>query len=72
MTNDKISEIEQKYMNKMQLKVNCIDTNVIIAEIAEPDGQNGRCDGSPHRAGCRCNAWRDVVFGAQDVCLADD
>lgn len=39
MTNDKISEIEQKYMNKMQLKVNCIDTNVIIAEIARAGGK---------------------------------
>ena len=39
MTNEKISEIEQKYMNKMQLKVNCIDTNVIIAEIARAGGK---------------------------------
>lgn len=72
MTNDKISEIEQKYMNKMQLKVNCIDTNVIIAEIARAGGKTDGVMAPRHRAGCRCNAWRDVVFGTQDVCLADD
>lgn len=39
MTNDKIAELEQKYMNKMQLRVNCIDTNVIIAEVARATGK---------------------------------
>ena len=39
MTHDKIAELEQKYMNKMQLRVNCIDTNVIIAEVARATGK---------------------------------
>ena len=39
IANDRIAEIEGKYMNKMQLKVNCIDTNVIIAEVARGAGK---------------------------------
>lgn len=39
ISNDKIAEIEEKYMNKMQLRANCIDTNVLIAEIARAGGK---------------------------------
>ena len=39
ITNDRVAEIERKYMNRMQLKVNCIDTNGLIAEVARGAGK---------------------------------
>lgn len=39
MNNTHIASQESKYMNKMQLKVNCVDTNVIIAEVARAGGK---------------------------------
>lgn len=39
MENNNIAVLEQKYMNKMQLKATCIDTNVLIAEVARATGK---------------------------------
>lgn len=39
MNNNNIAAIEQKYMNKMQLIANCIDTNVLMAEVARATGK---------------------------------
>lgn len=39
MSKNSIAAIEQKYMNKMQLRANCIDTNVIVAEVARGTGK---------------------------------
>lgn len=39
MSNGNIADLERKYMNRMQCQANCIDTNVLIAEIARAAGK---------------------------------
>lgn len=39
MNNNATALLEQKYMNRMQLRANCIDTNVLIAEVARATGK---------------------------------